>query len=217
MRRLAMLMVLLAGCGTDVRQRSAAHWAERLQSNELSTRLEAVDMLGRLSPDDKDLVPALVAALADTSEEVGQKAGAALRSLGDTAVTPLVDALKSDQTVVRQRAVVILCSMTSLPDAAQKAVLKTLQDPSVTVRTRAAEAFEKSSAITSAAVPALCAALTDDSAIVRYHVAAALGRIGPLAKDAVPDLQKALQDEDPDVGRAANDALRRIGSAAAPN
>lgn len=210
MRKWLILLIVAFGCGKDSRNHPASYWAERLQSTELSTRLEAVDMLARCDPEDKDLIPTLVTALGDASEEVAQKASAALRAIGQPAIAALVEALKSDQTAVRQHAVVILCGNPSLPDTARKPLLKMLQDPNVTVRVRTSEALANSPSLTAAAVPALRDALDDDSELVRFHAATALGKIGTFAKDAIPDLQKALQDSDPDVRRAASEALRRI-------
>ena len=164
-----------------------------------------------------EVVPALIAALADADRDVRLGAAAALGKIGPAAAE------------------------------AVPALITALADADGDVRRAAADALGKIGPAAAKAVPALIAALADADGTVRRAAADALGKIGPAAAEAVPALIAALADADGtsagsrrrlgkdrtgggrsgagadrrprrcrrDVRRAAADALGKIGPAAA--
>src|SRR4051794_27721997 len=86
MRKLALLTLLLAGCGSSPPLHKgwpAAHWREALGDPNPQVRREAAGALAALK--DKQAVPSLVIALKDNDDKVRVSAVEALWSLGSEA------------------------------------------------------------------------------------------------------------------------------------
>ncbi len=145
-----------------------------------SVRWSAAVALGKIGPDAKAAVPALIEALKDENSEMRRRVAVALGNIGPdakAAVPALIEALKDENKNVRDSAAVALGTLG--PDA-------------------------------KAAVPVLIEALKDEGMVVRREAAGALGEIGPDAKAVVPALIAALKDEDWRVRGQAAEALGRI-------
>jgi len=89
----------------------------------------------------KELVPALLDALADTDGGVRQLAAATLVKIGTDAVPPLVEALKSKDREKRANAAYVLGQLGEQAQEALPALARTLKDEDKEVRRRAAYAL----------------------------------------------------------------------------
>jgi hypothetical protein len=89
----------------------------------------------------KDIVPALVDALADADGGVRQLAAATLIKIGPDAVTPLVEALKSKDRETRANAAYVLGHLGQPAHEALPALAKALKDEDKEVRRRVAYAL----------------------------------------------------------------------------
>jgi HEAT repeat protein len=89
----------------------------------------------------KDLLPALVKALADSDKDVVQAVTAALGSLGAEAVPSLVAILQSPEPLVRARGAAALGKMGPAGQQGLGALVKALQDQTPEVRREAARAI----------------------------------------------------------------------------
>lgn len=197
------------------------------QSPDCGHRGMAADALGRIGSTARPAVTLLVRLLADrevyivdgdfygnggTRFEPGARASLALAQIGAAAVPALRAALKSDQSITRQRAAESLGSIGKAARPALPELAAALNDLSPVVRAAAAEALGKIGDADSGSVVALVRALGDSRLAVRAAAATALGDLGPAAKECVPQLSK-LQDDPYELARdAAKEALRKIGS-----
>jgi hypothetical protein len=89
----------------------------------------------------KEIVPALLGALADADGSVRQLAAATLVKVGPDAVPPLVEALKAKDRDTRANAAYVLGHLGELAREALPALAKTLKDEDKDVRRRAAYAI----------------------------------------------------------------------------
>ena len=129
-------------------------------------------------------------------------------------------ALKHEDSAVREQAALILSRMS--PDAREAVpqLVEALKDPSSAVRVNAAVALYKMGAEAKAYVPAFCDSLKDEIPFVRLDAAMALQKMGADAREAVPALMEAIQEKtnqpplpfiNLSVRQAAARALGRIG------
>ncbi len=148
-------------------------------------------------------VEPLIAALKDEHEGVRFGAAKALRRLGEPAVEPLIAALKDEHKEVRSVATEVLGG---LGDArAVEPLIAALRDEDVWVRFRATEALGR---LGDPAVEPLIAALKDEHKMVRSNAAWALGRLEDAR--AMEPLIAALKDEYETVVSAATEAIERM-------
>ncbi|NEP14620.1 MAG: NACHT domain-containing protein [Symploca sp. SIO2C1] len=126
----------------------------------------------------------------------------------ESAVPPLIQALKDQEDYVRSNVVEVLGKIGT--ETAIPALITVLQYGDLHVRLDAAEALKKIG--TEAAIFALTAALQDQDNNLRSTAAEILGEIGTEA--AIPALTTALQDQDDFVRRSAAYALGEIGTEA---
>jgi hypothetical protein len=89
----------------------------------------------------KDLVPALLEALADTDGDVRMLAAATLLKIGPEAVPPLTEALKSKDRDTRANAAYLLGQLGDFAGSAVPALTKGLKDENTDVRRRVAYAL----------------------------------------------------------------------------
>jgi HEAT repeats len=99
MARLCGLLLVLAtlGCGNSSgpAQRSTEEWLAALQSADAATRAAAVKALACAGPDTSGVLPALLTATEDSSEDVKRFAGVAIISFGDQARPALHERMRS--------------------------------------------------------------------------------------------------------------------------
>ncbi len=191
-------------------ERAVHPLAEALNDEDPIVDSLAAQALGKIGPNAKAAVPALLEGLYDEDKDpiVGSCAAEALGKIGPHAVPALVEALNNEHEDVRSLAAKALGKIGPDAKATVPALLEALNDEDEDVRSLAAEALGK---IGPDAVPALVEALNNEHEDVRRHAARALGEIGPDAKAAVPVLLEVLNDEDEDVCECAAEALGKIG------
>jgi hypothetical protein len=91
----------------------------------------------------KEIVPALLEALADTDGSVRQLAGATLAKIGPDAVRPLIEALKAKDRDTRANAAYVLGHQVPPSREALPALAKALKDDDKEVRRRVAYAINR--------------------------------------------------------------------------
>lgn len=155
-----------------------------------------------------DVVPGLIVDLQNPDPEVSGKANLALIRIGEPAVPPLVEMLKSDDVRIRTLAVTAFWGLGDRGRAAVPALAAALGDPVDSVRAAAAMALDNMGPLAKDAVPALIRSLKDRDGKVRQWSAKALGSIGPAAEKAVPALVQAARAEA--IRPAAEEAIRKI-------
>jgi HEAT repeat protein len=188
----------LGEMGPEAKSAAAALISALKNDKDLFVRRFAAQALGEVEADPKSAVPALAAVLKeDDKKELVEAAITALGKMGESAVPPLIDALKNKAAAPKK-------------DKPKKGPAPT--DATALVRTKAAEALGTIGPKAKAAVPALSDALRDPS--VRTEAAIALGNIGPEAKSAIPALQDAVtakgNKKDKAFKEAVNEAVKKI-------
>ena len=179
------------------------------------------------SPQSRDAVADLIAALSDESEMVAIDAAYALGQIGAPAASALVAALPgqdeatvtegqtaklgkvSQPELVRRNASYALGTMGA---AAVPALVEATTHPQWWVRETAVEALGDIGLAAEDAIPALIEVLRDDSSDrVRPAAADALGTTSQSGSKAVSALAQALEQDNAGVRNAASLALARIG------
>jgi HEAT repeat protein len=203
----------------------------RLQDKDPNVRAasaRAIGNMGRVA-EPLGVVPALVSALKDPSDEVRYSAAFALGAIGAGEATPissaelraqtvnaavpaLVEVLDNDQKEnVRQEAAQALGYFEADASAAAPDLAKALNDPDSQIRRTATDALIKMGSSAKAVVPALIGRLSSPQDDGRSNAAEVLGAMGRDAKSAAPSLVPLLKDKDPQVRIEAAAALGKIG------
>jgi HEAT repeat protein len=119
---------------------AVSHLIDALEDSEWNVRKYAAIALGKMR--DKKAIPILVEALEDEDADVRWKSMLALEKLGESAVDPLIDALKSKNWRLRARAVEILGKIGSEKAFfALMSIISDNMDSNRHVRGKAAEAM----------------------------------------------------------------------------
>ncbi len=164
-------------------------------------------------------VPALRAALADSSAAIRSEAAASLGRLGSAAgaeAVPDLTALLADaDETVRGRAAEALSRVGANDPATVAALASLLEDPSPAIRIAVAQSLGVLGTAAASAVPALVPLLQDRDEGVRGAVADAIGRMGTLTESAAHTLTNGLTSHDNVVRARTAEALGDIGEAAA--
>jgi hypothetical protein len=84
--------------GPLYRGKPTAFWLNQLKDADPNFRVEAVEVLGKLSQKNEELIPVLVTALDDVDLKVGKEASKALGSLGPKVVPALLEVLKHNKS-----------------------------------------------------------------------------------------------------------------------
>jgi HEAT repeat protein len=190
----------------------AAPLVWRLASAKRIERLQGAALLGRYGGAAKAAAPTLAYTMrADPDTAVANEAAAALARIGRAGVPHLIEGLKDERAVVRQRAAAALAVIGPEGRSAAPALLDALKDKRPKVRAVAAHALGEVRGDPRQVAPALCKALGDASAEVRQKAMLALANLGG---DAVPTLREALKGDDPKLRRDAALALAAMGIAA---
>jgi HEAT repeat protein len=159
-------------------------------------------------------IPALTAALEDSSPVIRAEAIDGLAAHNTAAVAPAIAELaKKDRSVfVRKTGCYALGRIDGYDATAALAGCLRDKDPEV----RGAGAVAFSAKPDASAVHPLISALRDKSDFVRAHAATALGALGPAAVAAVPELVRILsKDSYAEARREAASALGTIGDRSA--
>jgi len=142
------------------------------------------------------------------------EAALALSFMGAPAVTPLREALQSENPVVRRealRAMGKLRERASIdPQIVIPVLLQSLDDTDPSVRNAAVTYLGIVRDSPEKEVTGLIKALSDESSDVRQAAAVALAEYGTLAEPAIPALKKAVSDPDDEVKREAGRTLVRL-------
>jgi len=158
-------------------------------------------------------------AIADVTDALNDpgyapEAALALSFMGAPAVTPLREALQSENPVVRRealRAMGKLRERASIdPQIVIPVLLQSLDDTDPSVRNVAVNYLGIVRDSPEKEVTGLIKALSDESSEVRQAAAAALAEYGTLAEPAIPALKKAANDPDDEVKREAGRTLVRL-------
>lgn len=199
------------GSNPAVDSGSVSHLVEALQSEQIADRVVAADTLGLMGPAAQEAIPALVAALEDSTESVAVTAAYALSAMQDAARPALLDALRTTSKAATRNAGYAFSAMgaTAIPD-----LIDTLTHKSELARGYAAFALGEQGARAAEAVPALTQAAKDGSEWVRRNVVEALGTIKSPLDMTVTTLADALSDADAQVRFTSALSLTRIGAAA---
>ncbi len=207
-------LVLLAADGRPMGP-AAAPAVGALLDADGAVRARAAEVVSHLGADAKDVLPALLSALASTDAAVrvavvtalGRSDLASAPGAGDV-VTSLVDRLADDDPGVRRAALASLARLGSGAAPALPALLTALRSDDATLRQGAAEAIGAVGAPAKGAVDELLSALGDAEASVRAAAVRALGAIGRPPSRVARVLRK-LEKDDPDaaVRAAAKEAL----------
>jgi HEAT repeat protein len=188
----------IAEMGPDAKSAAPALLDVLKKDKDLFVRRFAAQALGDVEADPKTAVPALAAVLKESDKkELVEAAVTSLGKMGPTAVTPLIDAVK-----------------TKSAPAAKGKKPAVAPDGTALVRTKAIEALGNIGAKAKPAVPVLIEALNDPN--VRTEAAEALGNIGPDAKAALPALKDAVgakgNKKDKNFKQAVDVAIKKIES-----
>jgi HEAT repeat protein len=153
-------------------------------------------------------VGALIAELKSADSATSGRARLALLGLGDAAVLPLVDMLRTGDARERNLAATTLWGLGPKAAPAVPELSAMLADADPQMRITASMALQSIGPPSAPAMPTLVALLRDGDVSVRQQAARTLGGIGRGALAAVPALTEAARI---DATRpAAEDAIRRI-------
>lgn len=223
---LTALAIAVLSCGADPGHagRSSHEWIAALDDTSTALRIEAADALGKIlkiQPKSPKVVRALIAALADSVDDVRMAAATALVAEGVRAegAVPGIHAALHDSAhaTVRSHAALILGILgTSAGEGVVSALTEALGDPEPEVRSAAAEALGKLGDDAAASVPAIRSRLTDASSNVRLKALEAVYIIGAPDTVMLPVLRNALSDSDASVRAAAAYMLGGLRADAAP-
>ncbi|MFO0841897.1 MAG: HEAT repeat domain-containing protein [Gemmataceae bacterium] len=191
-----------------------------LADDDLHVRTVAAASLGLVARKESaaEVVPGLNALV----EAGGPASAAASRSLSkfgpraETAVPPLVKALKAQDSEARWNAARTLGKIGPAAQRAVPALIEAMKDGDAKVREHAAEAVGDIGPAAKDAIPALTKALADENARVRRDAVRSLGQIGPAAKSALPAVEGLLKDADANVREAATRTQRILSGGPAP-
>lgn len=187
---------------------------DALHNRDEIVRGAAASALGQFETHEQVIIPELIRALRDDSDDVAYSASYALAQIGKEAVPALAVALADDRPLVRRQAAYALMLTDADAKAALPALQRALHDEDLETRIYAAQAVVQLQDDTDAAVAQLAEALKHPDRDIRSMAASALYYAGPSGKSAVPALIQALKDENQDVRYEVVWALNNMGPAA---
>jgi len=229
--RWVILLVVLFGAGCAESGPQIGPHVDDLTDENPLVRAMAAMALGKLGPDARRAVPALISTLREPGQNrvVRGAVVIGLARIGEAAVPDLIEALKNPVPETVNDAFLINASINkALGDIGEPAVpdlIALLAHEEYGVRSSAVGALLHVGPDAEPAVPRLAEMLVnnDESETLRMDVAGALGRIGPNAKSAIPYLIEALDDAASMTGAGGEaicyytiEALGKIGPDAKP-
>jgi len=186
---------------------------------------EAAKALGKIGPEAKDAVPALINVLNYEYGNVKQYAAEALGNIGSEVkgtIPALIKVLKNEyeDSDVRKSAARALGKIGPTAKDAVPVLVEALKNEYENKDIRDCKdyiiALGYIGPAAKDAVPELVELLQDEERTNKMYAAEALGKIGPEAKDAVPALINALNHKDVSVEISISTAIYNIGPAAIP-
>ncbi len=190
-----------------------------LEDSDKQVWTNAIATVAAIGPDAKDAVPALLAALDSKGanrqrsyyrDQVLIRTSYALTRIGPAAIPPLIEGLKSNDTMMRSGAARALGGMGPVARDAIPALIENLGFWEAGVQNDAIEAL---GSIGESAKPKILEALAAKEPRQRSAAALALGAIGKPAKDATGPILAQLQGEsDVTVRASLITALPRLGA-----
>ncbi len=204
MVRRALCVVLVALAGAPVfGEDTVPELLKALASEDFEAREKAIIRLGKLGPEAKPAIPALVRVLSDQSLWLRDKARQSLREIG--AVPELVKALSHREADVRWRATKALAAIGEDAKDAAPALCKALKDENSQVRLYAVIALSETGGDPATVVPALIETFKDgDSQVAVFAAHTGMPKFGAAA---VARLLPLLEGDDSDLRRGATIAL----------
>ncbi|MBI3097195.1 MAG: HEAT repeat domain-containing protein, partial [Planctomycetes bacterium] len=145
-----------------------------------------------------------------------------IRRIGSPAVPPLIEALRSPETLVRMEAAGVLPGLMAPPETPRAdaslaiapflpELIRAMDDPEPKVRQAVIDTMAALGHRVPEASFGLARALRDPDAEFRARAARALGPFGAEAKDSLPALLATLRDPSVEVRTAVLESLVRIG------
>ena len=186
---------------------------------EESAAAHAAELLGKIGPEARQAVPALIEAVESRDSFL---VGCAIEALGEIgpdarrAIPAIVEHLGDDRIYRRTFAgtwyvgSAAWCALGEMGPDAAVALIPALTHRDKDVRRRAALALEYLGPDAAPALEALAASLRDKDERVRRYSADAIGEIGSSAQSALPMLLGAADDPASRVREAVVDALPRV-------
>ena len=154
---------------------------QALADKDLDVRLRAAEALGNIGPEARDAIPALRRAFQKNEGDLflAPTIVSALGRMGKPAVPALIDALKSNQEFVREKAATALGKLGPEAREAVPNLIEMLKKDDWKDRQRACQTLGRIGTEGRSAVPALKEAVKDRNAWVRESAAWAFVRIAP--------------------------------------
>jgi HEAT repeat protein len=192
---------------------------DKLKSSDSDVRRDAAQALGKMGPQAKEAVPALVAALQDKNLFVRRYSAHTLGKIGSDAAKQAVPALtKTLDDKRKEVAEAAAEALGQMGTSAVKPLVKAVKDKGTetSVRQKAVTSLGQIGPEAREAVPALMTVLKGkDNEEVRVEAATALGNIGSAARPALSELSAAAQlkgKKNAPYKKAAAEAVRKIES-----
>ncbi len=157
----------------------------------------------------------LLTAARENQPQAWTEADQALQKLGSAAVPTYVTALRSDDPMAREMAVMMLVQLGPPNEEAAAGLTGLLADPSAFVRVNAAAALSTLETPPPEAIETLTALMNDDDETIRVAAATSLGNAGKAAEHALSDLARGLTDPAAAVRSATAASLGRLGEVSA--
>lgn len=180
-----------------------------LSDKDSWVRCRSAAALGLMPADAGSVVPALVEALHDRDFCVSEKSAIALGAVGEPAVTPLLEVLKSNNPSARRAAAQALGYMSpELQSRVGAALLPTLLDKDQFVRGEAAMRITHMGEI---GIPVFLAALKEDDVDLRQRAVDGLGEIGISRPDVTDALILLFKDSQSTLRLKGAVVLGRLG------
>ena len=147
---LVCIAILFAGCSRKeevvYQGKPLSEWLEMLEGTNLSAKLSAINAVGKIRPEAKEAIPALIETIRQTrnhDKKILLGCNYALLAMGKEIVPYMISLLRDDEWEMRRGAAWILGKVG--PDAkdAVPALAEALKDPNPAVQKKAAEALQK--------------------------------------------------------------------------
>jgi HEAT repeat protein len=147
---LVCIAILFAGCSRKqevvYQGKPLSEWIEMLEGTNPTAKLSAVNAVGKIGPEAKEAIPALIEMIRQTRNHDRKTllgCNHALLAMGKEIVPYMISLLKDDEWEMRRGAAWILGKVGPDAKAAVPALTEALKDPNPAVQKKAAEALQK--------------------------------------------------------------------------
>lgn len=192
-------------------ERKVQYAVEHLRSGSAMVRQAAARGMGRIGPQAKEAVPALLVALDDESSGVAAEAAAALGAIQapeTRVIDGLIEALNNKDGEVRRYAAYALSQYGAKARSAGPALTKLLRDEHM--RYMAARALRETTSTQPDALEALTEMLINGHMGDRAEAAMTIADIKSLPESTVKLIEDMTSDKEDVVRRSATTALQKI-------